>query len=123
MSVTITFYNTKEKLPQHGQEIIYLRRVSCFDQYGFEPTTEQVVYTWIGVDEDGEWDGNGAGYDPDTEGGYNIGDTLKVTDSDGECIWKLVMEVDGYVFDGKKDSFLWVDLETYWSCFEKELAS
>lgn len=119
MSVTITFYSTKEKIPDHGQEIIYLRKVSSFDQYGFEPTTQTVAYTWISLDEEGLWDGNAAGYDPETEGIFIIGDIVEFPDGGG-VRWKLVLEVDGYVFDVATDNFLWMDLEEYWECFNKQ---
>jgi hypothetical protein len=95
-SKTITFKSSKDVLPEHFEEIVYLVKRTSFDSYGFDLRDGTVEYCWFELDEDGEWTGNQACYTP--------GDTA----DEG---WELRAMVDGYVIgDGKKDSdnILWM---------------
>ena len=37
MAIQITFYRVSEKKPEHREEVIWLKSVSSFGYYGFEP--------------------------------------------------------------------------------------
>lgn len=94
MSVTITFYTVAEKRPEHGQEIIWLRKTSSFGYDGFYPRHIVVEYSW----DDGE--GCSCGYSPE----------------DGDTLEGFNLRV---LFDGEyaEESDLWLDVEEYWKCF------
>jgi hypothetical protein len=108
MPVTITFYKLSEKKPEHLEDIIWLRKTSCFNMQGFEPREIQAEYQWTALDEDGTPNGNAYCY----EGGEDIKD-FQNPDS-----VQLDILFDGYI---ATDDFLWVSQEEYWKCFEEDM--
>jgi len=110
MSVTITFHTVAEKVPNHGQEIIWLRKTSSFGYDGFEPQQVEVEYQLTELDEDGEDSGNAWSWC--TEYTYKYGEILTNDD--------VPQRVD-MLFDcwHAQPTDLWIDLEEYWACFDK----
>ena len=110
MPVTITFYKISEKKPKHGQQVIYLRGISSFDMYGYEPRETTAYYTWEEIDEEGEETGNSACYDPEEFPDIKVGETI----DEG---YKLMIQFDEYI---ATDDVLWVDYDEYWANFEDD---
>ena len=106
MPVTITFHRISEKKPEHLEDIIWLRNISCFDSVGFEPVSIQAIYQWTVVDEDGYCTGNDFIY----EGAYDI------KNFDNPDNVQLEILLGGYSASG---SDLWISLADYWKCFEE----
>ena len=55
MPVTITFHKISEKKPNHGDAIIYLKKISPMGFTGFEPCECNTEYCWLGVNDDGSF--------------------------------------------------------------------
>lgn len=53
----LEFYSFKEKLPEIGQEVVYLRRGYSFGREYFEPQEDTVEAQWVEL-EDGEQGGS-----------------------------------------------------------------
>lgn len=93
MSVTFTFYTVAEKKPEHGQDIIWLRKIRGFHE-GFDPRQIEVEYVWD--DEEG------------TTACYN--------GEEAEDGWRLKILFDGQEAD---EDDLWTPLEEYWATLDK----
>lgn len=111
MSITFTFYSLQEKMPQHKEEIVFLREVSSFGQTGFKPLVEVVFYEWIGL---GEADGYSFFFDENDEQQtpYKVGD---VAEFDGEQ-FQLCFHLDGYSYgigDGWRGLY-WCSADEFW---------
>ncbi len=98
MSVTLTFYKISEKKPNHGETIIWLEGISSFDAAGFMPREVTAEYNWIGIDLDGEDDGEIIAYNGETEM--------------VEC--RLGILFNEYEAE---DDFLWMPVDDYWKAF------
>lgn len=57
MSVSITFYRVSEKMPEHGQDVIWLQPTSSFGYDGYVPRQIQIEYQWTLLDEGGDYSG------------------------------------------------------------------
>ena len=108
MSVTITFHRISEKKPEHQEDIIWLRKTSCFDMIGFEPREIQAEYQWTTLDQNGEPDGNAYCYEGEND----------VKEFDNPDSVQLDILLDGYI---ASDDDLWISQEDYWKCFEENL--
>lgn len=51
--ITFNFYKVSERMPKHGESIIYLKGVRDLCGFGFEPREINVVYYWNEIDENG----------------------------------------------------------------------
>lgn len=116
--ITFTFYDLEDRIPSHGEEIIYLRRVNHFDLWGFEPRETTVGYCWFAYDGQGYSTGDQSVYDPETESNFRVGDCIQ-DETEPHVYWKLEVMFDEYcvTFDDVKQNFLWVPVEEYWNSF------
>ena len=108
MSVTITFHRISEKKPDHQEDIIWLRKTSCFDMSGFKPREIQAEYQWTALDSDGYPSGNVYCYEGEND----------VKEFDNPDSVQLDILLDGYI---ASDDDLWISQEDYWKCFEENL--
>ena len=108
MSVTITFHRISEKKPDHQEDIIWLRKTSCFDMSGFKPREIQAEYQWTALDSDGYPSGNAYCYEGEND----------VKEFDNPDSVQLDILLDGYI---ASDDDLWISQEDYWKCFEENL--
>ena len=108
MSVTITFHRISEKKPEHQEDIIWLRKTSCFDMSGFKPREIQAEYQWTALDSDGYPSGNAYCYEGEND----------VKEFDNPDSVQLDILLDGYI---ASDDDLWISQEDYWKCFEENL--
>lgn len=108
MSVTITFHRISEKKPEHQEDIIWLRKTSCFDMIGFEPREIQAEYQWTALDEDGCANGNAYTYEGEDD----------IKEFDDPTSVQLDILLDGYI---ASDDDLWISQEDYWKCFEENV--
>jgi hypothetical protein len=115
MSVTIKFYTVTERVPKHGEDIIYLRPTTSFDSEGFDPNECSVEYVWIGFDpEYGEPTGNDICYGVAVDGVKNVGDCIISDEGD---VYQLKLQFDGY---SPSNDWLWSPIEEYWASFENK---
>ena len=117
--ITFTFYDLEDRIPSHGEEIIYLRRLTCFDMWGFEPHETTAEYCWFAYDRQGLSTGDQSVYDPETESNFRVEDCVQ-DETEPHVYWKLEVMFDEYcvTVDGVKQNFLWVPVEEYWSSFK-----
>lgn len=108
MSVTITFHRISEKKPEHQEDIIWLRKTSCFDMLGFEPREIQAEYQWTALDDEGSPNGNAYCYEGEGD----------IKDFDNPASVQLDILLDGYI---ASDDDLWISQEDYWKCFEENV--
>ena len=108
MSITLTFHNFSERSPDHGQEIIYLRSISSFGSYGFDPRETTVEYLWELIDSGGNSVGSFVGYEN--------GDTPPESDEEG-CIYELRVSVDGSIME---DGCYWCSVDEWFDSLPKE---
>ena len=83
-SVSLLLKSSKDVLPKNNEDIVYFKRISAWDSYGYEPHYTKVNYCWFQTDEEGRFTGNQANYcEGDNEedgwvllacvdGGYNL---------------------------------------------------
>lgn len=121
--VTINFYTLGDKIPNYGEEIIFLRRFSCFDNWGFEPQETTVDYCWFTYDKEGFHTGEQILYDPETDLNFHVGDCKPGYDSN-EYLKLEVMFNEYCVTEGEETepTFLWIPIEEYWKCFENNVS-
>lgn len=109
MPFTLTFYSLAEKTPQHNEQILYFSTgFDSFDVQVGNLREATVEYYWDECDEDGEYTGTSACYDPD--------------DSEEEGNWKLCLAFsdEGFVIDDeepRKNNFYWINAEEFWNTF------
>lgn len=118
--ITLKFYTLQDRIPKHDEEIIYLRPMSSFGYYGFEPKETTAGYCWFGYDEQGLHTGAQVGYDPEIELNFKVGDTF-VDEDDPQVYWKLEVMFDEWCVtevDESLQRFLWVPVEEYWDSFQ-----
>ena len=108
MSVTITFHRISEKKPEHQEDIIWLRKTSCFDMIGFETREIQAEYQWTALDKEGYPNGNAYCYE-------GLEDIKEFDNPDSV---QLDILLDGYI---ASEDDLWISQEDYWKCFEEDL--
>ena len=116
--ITFTFYDLEDRIPSNGEEIIYLRRLTRFDMWGFEPHETTAEYCWFAYDRQGLSTGDQSVYDPETESNFRVGDCVQ-DETEPHVYWKLEVMFDEYcvTFDDVKQNFLWVPVEEYWNRF------
>lgn len=110
MPYNLTFHTFIEKRPEHGQRIIFLRKTSSFEFYGFEPKETDAEYCWFQYyRSDGEvvHSGNQCCYEP----GCN-----EPPESDEDSWWELHIMADGYIVDEARfeHDYLWIDEDEYY---------
>lgn len=113
--IKIPFYTFTERSPSHNQEVIYLTKVSVFDQEGFEPREGIVEYSWEDYDKDGSREGSSSCYIEEYDGTPPLGAIIK--NEDGSYC-KLECIVDGYY---SEDISYWTPVDEYHSAFDIEL--
>ena len=110
--IHLTFYSGKEKMPDVGQDIIYMKHGGSFASEWFEPRQCSVEAQWLQL-EDGEYSGNSECYDVDDP------TPPETTEIDGVAVtYRLMLTADGLEVD---DEFIWMPLEEYWGAFDKHL--
>lgn len=109
MTITLKFYSLEEKVPQDGEEIIYLASVSSFGYSGVHTSQGAVYYSWNG---EGDADGVSFCYSSDCpkESMFKVGDTV---DFDGS-LFTLEIELDGTTYNKKYNDLYWTTPEEYW---------
>lgn len=108
MPYTLTFNTFIEKKPEHGENIVFLRKTGSFDLYGYELTPESVEYSW---------------YEYDIEDDYSTGDCIGYDgcdippESEGNTYWRLHITVNGYIVDDEdtETDYLWMNEEDYFN--------
>lgn len=103
MPVTMTWSTLGEKIPAHGQDIIWLQVTSSFDAWWFSPRELTVEYQWSELDKDGSDTGNGVWY---KEGDEPLKGHRLVILADG---WEM-LETD-----------LWMGIEEYKTFLEDNI--
>ncbi len=92
--LTLVFRTVAEKVPRHGQQIIYLAKGNgCFGYSSFEPKECDVEYSWVEISKDGYETGNSICW-----GGRPLGN------------YKLCIAFDG--IEAEPDQ-LWMDFDTF----------
>lgn len=104
MAVQFTFYRISEKKPKHNEDVIWLKSVSSFGYYGFEPKELTATYCWFEVDANGEHNGNECCY----------------SEGDGESLegHSLAIMFGGYTVE---PDWLWCSVDDYWDAFDNEI--
>jgi hypothetical protein len=93
--LTLNFYSFKEKMPKHGEEILYLAQTSSFGYESYDLQYVTAEYMWDDEEE------------------------TCITYTEGETApegFALVLTLDGYQPD--KNEF-WITDAEYWIAFEK----
>jgi hypothetical protein len=89
--INFNFFEPKEKMPDHGDEIVFLTKINSFDIEFFDVRSGKVEFTWSEVDLDGTHRGNSICYegpDEELENDWNYRLDVIVVDHDGGHYFK-----------------------------------
>lgn len=98
MPKQLNFFKFSERIPEHDQEIWY---VKTHNYGGYEFKYGTVEWSWLCLDEDGHYDGSSIGYSKDypqpenTKLSYFIDGTSLLDD----FLWAPVEEIEKVIFD------------------------
>src|SRR3989304_6272109 len=98
--ITLKFYTVEERKPNHGEDIVWLKKTTSFfgaDRFQFNECN--VEYQWLEIDEKGEETGCGRCYEEGDRPleGYVLNILFDGWDAD-ECLWCPIEEF-GSSFD------------------------
>lgn len=60
--ITFDFYTPTEKIPKHGDEILFIRKITHFGNDYFELSHGNIEFSWEELDENGEYTDNSTCY-------------------------------------------------------------
>lgn len=63
--ITFDFYTPTEKIPKHGDEVVFISKHDSFAIEYFDTRIGTIEYVWEELDENGEYTGNSLCYDAD----------------------------------------------------------